>query len=94
MLAITRLRWDTWNVEHIARHSVTPREVEEACAGRFIARATHSGLLLLIGLTRAERVLAVVLAQVEAATWYAITARPASRKERLLYEAERGEGTP
>ncbi|MHB1799770.1 MAG: BrnT family toxin [Vulcanimicrobiaceae bacterium] len=94
MTAIDRLRWDAWNVEHIARHEVTPREVEEVCAGPFIAHSTHTARLLLIGPTLAERMLAVVLAQIEAGTWYTITARPTSGKERRLYEAERRGSTP
>jgi hypothetical protein len=28
------LIWDDWNIEHIATHDVTDREVEEACEGR------------------------------------------------------------
>jgi hypothetical protein len=28
---VRRLVWDAWNVPHIARHDVTPDEVEAAC---------------------------------------------------------------
>jgi hypothetical protein len=29
-VTIERLHWDDWNREHIERHGVSPREVEEA----------------------------------------------------------------
>ena len=30
-IVINALIWDEWNKEHIARHGVTPEEVEEVC---------------------------------------------------------------
>jgi len=38
MIAIRRLRWDAWNIAHIARHAVAPEEVEQVCHGNFIIR--------------------------------------------------------
>ncbi len=29
MIVIRRLIWNSWNIEHIARHDVTPDEVED-----------------------------------------------------------------
>jgi hypothetical protein len=31
MIHIRRLIWDDWNIAHIARHEVSPDEVEEVC---------------------------------------------------------------
>ena len=33
MIVIRRLIWDSWNITHIARHDVTPDEVEDVCHG-------------------------------------------------------------
>ena len=48
MIVIRRLIWDSWNVAHIARHEVTPDEVEEVCQGEYIVRQTYDERLLLI----------------------------------------------
>jgi len=61
MIVIVKLVWDSWNVEHIARHDVIPEEVEEVCHGKYIVRETYDKRLLLIGPTLSERILAIVL---------------------------------
>ena len=86
MVSINRLLWDPWNVGHIARHEVTPAEVEQVCTGAFITRQSYAGRLLLIGPTYAERVLAVVLEPLDDGAHYVVTARPASRRERRRYQ--------
>lgn len=30
-MIIRKLIWDEWNIEHIARHHVSPEEVEQIC---------------------------------------------------------------
>lgn len=86
MLEIESLVWDDWNVEHIARHDVTPEEVEDACASEILAWPTYRGRFLAIGKTAQDRVLTVVLEPwLEERTYYVITARPASRRERHAY---------
>lgn len=78
--------WDDWNVDHIARHAVTPDEVEEACAAELVAWPTYQDRFLAVGETAQGRVLTVVLEPTsEAGTYYVITARPASRRERQAY---------
>lgn len=49
MIFLRKLVWDSWNVAHIARHEVTPNEVEEVCHGEYIVRQTYDDRLLLIG---------------------------------------------
>jgi uncharacterized protein len=90
MVYIRRLIWDTWNIAHIARHEVRPEEVEEVCHGPAVARQTYAGRTLIIGPTRAQRMLAVVLDPEAENEWYPVTARPASRQERRLYREEQG----
>lgn len=86
-MEIRRLIWDAWNVEHIARHDVTPAEVEEACANEHVVREAKLGRIMLIGSTNGGRVLAVILSAEENDGYYPITARPADRKERRILEA-------
>lgn len=94
MLTVNRLVWDSWNVTHIARHAVTPEEVEEVCHGDHVLGQAYGGRLMLIGSTTGGRILAVILnPQAEPAVYYPITARDADRKERRLYRAEKGGGT-
>lgn len=61
MIFLRKLVWDSWNVAHIARHEVTPNEVEEVCHGEYIVRQTYDDRLLLIGPTLSGRILAVIL---------------------------------
>ncbi|MCC7353964.1 MAG: BrnT family toxin [Anaerolineae bacterium] len=82
---IRRLIWDAWNIAHIARHDVTPDEVEEVCQGRALTFTAHKGRILLIGTTAGARTLAIVLEPIRPDVYYIVTARPASRKERRLY---------
>lgn len=61
MIYIRRLIWDEWNVAHIARHNVSPQEVEEVCHGKFEVRDSYRKRILIYGETKAGRNLAVVL---------------------------------
>lgn len=85
MARIRRLRWDDWNVAHIARHEVTPEEVAEVCHGDFILLQGKQGRTLLLGPSHESRMLAVVLDHEGEGIYYPVTARPASRKERRRY---------
>ena len=90
MLFVGELIWDKWNVEHIARHDVLPEEVEEVCNKNPFVSETHSGRLRLIGLTKNDRMLTIIVAPKELGTYYPVTARPASRKERRKYKEQKG----
>src|SRR6516225_4619269 len=86
MLTVRRLVWDEWNVEHIARHEVTPDEVEQVCQGEPMTSETYSDRLRVVGPTDASRMLTVILAPEGKGVYYPVMGRPASRKERRLYE--------
>ncbi len=96
MIDLRHLVWDEWNVPHIARHSVTPEEVEAAChADPVLYRRSYKDRLMLLGETSTGRVLAIVIGPVPdapAGTWYAFTARPAHRSERRDYTHLKGGG--
>lgn len=90
MLFVRRLSWDASNEAHIARHRVTPEEVEEVCHGDPLVRQGYKGRLVLIGPTGSRRMLAVVLEPEGRGVYYPVTARPATRKERRRYREEKG----
>jgi uncharacterized DUF497 family protein len=91
MTDIRRLFWEEWNEEHIALHAVTRDEVEEACHGDFIVGEAYGGRIMLVGPTQAGRMLSVILAPRGRGVYYPVTARPASRKERELYQTQQGD---
>ncbi len=90
MLYVRRLTWDPGNVAHIARHNITPDEVEQVCHGEPIIRQSYLGRLLVIGPNHASRILLVVLDPEGDDAYYVVTARPADRKERRTFQAEKG----
>jgi uncharacterized protein len=95
MPSIRRLIWDTFNVAHIARHNVTPEEVEEVCHGTaFFSENTYKGRLRVIGSNAAGRLLTVILAPQGRGIYYPVTARTASRKERRQYREQNRDTTP
>lgn len=34
MILVNNLIWDDWNRKHLAKHHITPEEVEEVCQGK------------------------------------------------------------
>ena len=89
---VERLDWDEWNRTHIARHNVTPDETEQVCFGAPVFREASKGRVMAIGPTDGGRMLTIVLGENprEAGTYYAFTARPASRQERRRYAEAKG----
>ena len=91
MLQVVQLIWDNWNVKHIARHKVSPNEVEQACSSEVVVLGGKKGRLIVLGLTKANRLIAIVLdPELQAGIYYPVTARTASRKERRYYIAKKG----
>jgi uncharacterized DUF497 family protein len=89
MIHIKELVWDDWNVAHIARHDVIPAEVEEVCQTRGLVLQGSKGRLVFIAPTDAGRMLALILdleSDADEGVYYPVTARPAARKERRLYQ--------
>ena len=92
VLVINTLIWDDWNKNHIARHDVTPEEVEEVCQSKYLVLDGHHGRFVIVGTTQANRVLAIIIdPEAENGVYYPVTARPADRKERRLYTEKGGE---
>ena len=86
-ITIERLIWDEWNIAHIARHNVVPEEVEEAIKNRAIFEKGKKGRIRLIAPTQENRMLAIILdSELEEGTYYPVTSRDASRKEKRAYQ--------
>jgi uncharacterized DUF497 family protein len=91
--AIDRLLWDEWYRDHIAKHAVLPEEAEEVIAGLPRVNETYKQRLQLVGPTLAGRMLSIVVGAVpdRPGVYYVFSARPASRKERGMYEQTKGD---
>jgi uncharacterized DUF497 family protein len=91
--AIDRLLWDEWNRDHIAKHAVLPEEAEEVIAGLPRVNETYKQRLQLVGPSLAGRMLSIVVGAVpdRPGVYYVFSARPASRKERGMYEQTKGD---
>lgn len=90
MITVRRLTWDDWNVAHIARHGVTPEDVEEVCQGDYLVRQTYQGRFLVIGPSTSGNLLSAILAPEGEGVYYVVTARPAAKKERRIYRQLKG----
>lgn len=91
MLSVRKLIWDSWNVQHIAKHRIGSDEVEEICHGKpLILQGQQKGRLVLIGLTEGERMLAVVLETKGHGIYYPVTAYEPDANDVALYNRLKG----
>lgn len=81
--------WPQDRIDHIARHGVTPGEVEEVCFGRpYVQRAKSDGenpVYLVRGQTDAGRYLLCVIVELPDGKGYPVTARPMTDNEKRRY---------
>lgn len=88
-MKICELLWPQDRIEHIARHNVTPDEVEEVCSGKpFIQRAKSQGenpVYYVLGQTNAGRYLFCVVIRLPDGRGYPVTARPITENEKRRY---------
>ena len=61
MTLVNILIWDEWNREHLAKHHISPDEIEEVCQGKHKSVQSYRHRLLLIGQTKSGRKLSIVL---------------------------------
>ena len=89
-MKIQQIIWPEDRIEHIARHGITPEEVEEVCFGRaFVQRAKSEGvnpLYYVLGQTDAGRYLFCVIIQFPDKNGYPITARLMTDAERRRFQ--------
>ena len=81
--------WPEDRIDHIARHGVSPNEVEEVCFGRpFVQRARSEGanpVYYVLGRTGPGRYLFCVVIQFPDGKGYPVTARPMTDNEVRRY---------
>ena len=89
-MKIRELIWPEDRIDHIARHGVTPTEVEEVCfSDSFVQRAKSEGknpVYYVLGQTEAGRYLFCAIIQFPNSKGYPITARAMSDKEERRYK--------
>jgi uncharacterized DUF497 family protein len=83
---INDLLWDDENVEHIARHNVTPKEVEDVCYGFHISKKERRQRYILSGQTRDGRYLNVVIEKIGKELFRPITAFEMSEKYKAKFK--------
>ena len=89
-IELSELQWDEFNVEHIAKHDVSIVETQEACQNRIDVLSGYNGRQMLFGKTNKGRYVTVILARKFDNTYYVVTARDTSKKERrYVYEQEK-----
>jgi len=85
-IVIRELLWDDWNEEHIARHHVSPSEVEEVCfSDPLFLRAQGKDKRAAYGQTQGGRYLLVILGRRSSGTFYPVTSRDMTESERRRY---------
>lgn len=88
-IKLENLIWDLWNVEHIKKHNISQKEVEDAITNIITNRMGYEGRIILTGRS-GKRLISVVVFPKQAKTYYIIAARDADKKERkLVYEKEK-----
>jgi uncharacterized DUF497 family protein len=88
-LKIQSFEWNERNTEHIARHYITPEEVEEVFLDALF-RKGREGRLLAYGVSGAGRYIFVVTAIQTGGIARVITARDMTKPERRYYLREKG----
>jgi uncharacterized DUF497 family protein len=89
-ICIVVLIWDDFNEAHIwERHQLTRARVEEVCYGdarNIQIDITYGGRLLIVGPGKDNKLYAIVLGPEGENTYYPVSARRASKKERRAYD--------
>lgn len=81
-------RWNDWNVQHIARHGVTPEEAEEVvrAASNPFPRKIEDEKYFVWGQSGGGRMLQVIfVSDPDGITSYIIHARPLNEQEKRRY---------
>lgn len=88
-MKIRDLIWPEDRIQHVARHGVTPEEVEQVCFGKsFVRRAKSEGenpVYYVLGQTHAGRFLFCVVIRFPDGNGYPVTARPMTQKEKRRF---------
>ncbi|PIP14718.1 hypothetical protein COW98_04245 [Candidatus Roizmanbacteria bacterium CG22_combo_CG10-13_8_21_14_all_35_9] len=86
---LNQLVWNDWNIEHIKKHSLTPKQVEESILKVVTYKKGYNNRLILIGRS-GNRIISTILSRKSGGKYYVVTARDADKKERRkIYEKEK-----
>ncbi|MBI5399851.1 BrnT family toxin [Candidatus Saganbacteria bacterium] len=89
-MLISAFDWDEKNITHIARHNVTPEEVEEMFESRPLIFKSRDESCVALGQSDVGRYLMVAYRYCEAEAIRVITARDMSDSERRLFRRKKG----
>jgi hypothetical protein len=88
-MKIRELIWPEDRIDHIARHGVSPEEIEDVCFGRSLVQRAKSGgknpIYYVLGQTASGRYLFCVVIQLPDDKGFPVTARPMTPKEKRRF---------
>jgi uncharacterized DUF497 family protein len=84
-VVINELEWDDENIEHIARHKVSPKEVEDVCFGLHISEKSGGSRYVLSGQSGEGRYLNVVVERISKGLFRPITAYQMNEGQKARY---------
>jgi len=84
------LEWDDKNVGHIARHNVSPKEVEDVCYGLHLSERSSGDRYVLNGQSTEGRYLNVVIERIGRGLFRPITAFEMSESYKRKYKKQLG----
>ena len=61
MIVVRGFVWDDWNKEHLYKHGVTIKEVEEVCHGEYKVIKSYRKRIQMLGKTRNGKTLTIIL---------------------------------
>ena len=92
-IVIRKLIYTAINLEHIKKHKVSEKEILAAGKNLIYHRQSYKGRYLAIGRS-GTRLITLIIRKKEVSTYYIVTARDSSRKERRdVYEKEKKQNT-
>lgn len=89
-MKLGELDWDDNNIEHIARHGVTPQEVEDVCFGFHIYVREGGQRYVISGQSASGRYLNVAIERVGKGVFRPITAFEMSENYKRRYKKRLG----
>jgi uncharacterized DUF497 family protein len=88
MKTVTSIKWTDKSVEHISRHGITPRKIEEVCFNEYDSPFIRSGrenLHYVFGKTYSGRLLFIVVKFIRRGEVGLITARDMNEWEKKYF---------
>lgn len=84
-MSLPKLVWDEWNKEHIKKHKVSVKEVEEANANEVGRSGSYDNREMIYGITKRKRAITISVSYAKQKDPYVVSARNMSKKERRKY---------